>query len=75
MLLNRRLAFESLTGYKRRGAMYQNCRFLQGPDTDPEMIDKIHNALQERQEIQITLKNYRKDGSWFWNQLDIRTSF
>ena len=62
-------AFESLTGYKKEEVLGQNCRFLQGPDTDPKTIDKIRNALQEQQEIQITLKNYRKDGSWFWNQL------
>ena len=62
-------AFESLTGYNKEEVIGKNCRFLQGPDTDPETVNKIHHALQEQQEIQITLKNYRKDGSWFWNQL------
>jgi len=62
-------AFECLTGYKKEEVIGKNCRFLQGPDTDPETLDKIRNALQEHQEIQVTLKNYRKDGSWFWNQL------
>ena len=60
-------AFESLTGYKKEEIIGKNCRFLQGPDTDPKAVNKIHNALKEQQEIQITLKNYRKDGSWFWN--------
>ncbi|MFH7766197.1 EAL domain-containing protein [Acinetobacter sp. BSP-28] len=62
-------AFEYLTGYKKEEIIGKNCRFLQGPDTDPETVNKIHNALKEQQEIQLTLKNYRKDGSWFWNQL------
>lgn len=62
-------AFESLTGYKKEEITGKNCRFLQGPETDPKAVYKIHNALQEQQEIQVTLKNYRKDGSWFWNQL------
>ena len=62
-------AFESLSGYKKEEIIGKNCRFLQGPDTDPKAVNKIHNALKEQQEIQITLKNYRKDGSWFWNQL------
>ncbi len=62
-------AFESLTGYKKEEVIGKNCRFLQGPESDPEAIRKMHNALEEQQEIQVTLKNYRKDGSWFWNQL------
>ena len=62
-------AFESLTGYTKEEVIGQNCRFLQGPDTEPETVNKIQNAIKEQQEIQVVLKNYRKDGSWFWNQL------
>ncbi|ATO20532.1 regulator [Acinetobacter sp. LoGeW2-3] len=68
-------AFEDLTGYKKEEIIGKNCRFLQGPDTDPEAVDKIRNALQEKQEIQTTLKNYRKDGSWFWNHLIVGPVF
>ncbi|MHA3099207.1 bifunctional diguanylate cyclase/phosphodiesterase [Acinetobacter brisouii] len=68
-------AFENMTGYKKEEIIGKNCRFLQGPETDPETIQKIHNALKEQQEIQITLKNYRKDGNWFWNQLIVGPVF
>ncbi|WP_407303839.1 EAL domain-containing protein [Acinetobacter sp.] len=62
-------AFESLTGYTKEEILGKNCRFLQGPDTDPETVNQIRHAINQQQEIQVTLKNYRKDGSWFWNQL------
>ncbi|TCH63723.1 EAL domain-containing protein [Acinetobacter sp. ANC 4862] len=62
-------AFENLTGYTKEEAIGQNCNFLQGPDTDTETVNQIRSAIKEQQEIQVTLKNYRKDGSWFWNQL------
>ena len=62
-------AFENLTGYQKEEIMGKNCNFLQGPDTDPYTINKIHNALEAKQELQTIIKNYRKDGTWFWNQL------
>lgn len=68
-------AFESLTGYKKEEIMGKNCRFLQGPDTNPETLDKIRDAIRHQQEIQVTIKNYRKDGSWFWNQLVLAPVF
>ena len=68
-------AFESLTGYTKEEVIGQNCRFLQGPDTEPETVNKIQNAIKEQQEIQVVLKNYRKDGSWFWNQLSLGPVF
>ncbi|TCB40314.1 GGDEF domain-containing protein [Acinetobacter terrestris] len=68
-------AFESLTGYKKEEIMSQNCRFLQGADTDPETLNKIRDAIRHQQEIQVTIKNYRKDGSWFWNQLVLAPVF
>lgn len=68
-------AFESLTGYKKEEIMGQNCRFLQGADTDPETLNKIRDAIRHQQEIQVTIKNYRKDGSWFWNQLVLAPVF
>ncbi|MEQ6916861.1 EAL domain-containing protein [Halomonas aquatica] len=61
--------FLALTGYGREEALGRNCRFLQGPDTDPQKVAHLRLALAERREIQVTLLNYRKDGSTFWNQL------
>lgn len=64
-------AFEKITGYSQEEAIGHNCRFLQGPDTDPKVIEKIRQSIREGQECQVVLKNYRKDGTPFWNELTI----
>lgn len=62
-------AFLKLTCYPEEEILGRNCRFLQGKDTDPIAVQEIRQALNDRREVQVTLKNYRKDGTWFWNQL------
>jgi PAS domain S-box-containing protein len=64
-------AFLRLTGYTRAEIMGRNCRFLQGPDTDPSAIDRLRDAISEQHDINIDILNYRKDGSTFWNALYI----
>ena len=64
-------AFQDLTGYERDEIIGQNCRFLQGPDSDRDAVAKIRDALQAGTDIHIDLLNYRKDGSAFWNELSI----
>jgi PAS domain S-box-containing protein len=64
-------AFERLTGYTAEEAIGKNCRFLQGPDTDPEAVAKLHEAVEQRTDANVVLLNYRKDGSTFWNDLTI----
>lgn len=64
-------AFERLTGYSSEEAIGRNCKFLQGADRDELAIQQIRNAIAERQECSVTLKNYRKDGSVFWNNLHL----
>jgi methyl-accepting chemotaxis protein PixJ len=64
-------AFEDMTGYTREETIGRNCRFLQGADTDPEALDEIRKALREQKGCQVRLKNYRKDGSAFWNELNV----
>ncbi|TFH86862.1 GGDEF and EAL domain-containing protein [Billgrantia azerbaijanica] len=61
--------FERITGYARDEVLGRNCRFLQGPETDPAVLAEVHQALAECREASVTLRNYRKDGTPFWNNL------
>ncbi len=64
-------AFERLTGYSARSMVGQNCRLLQGPETDPETVREIRQALARGQSFRKALRNYRKDGTPFWNLLSL----
>ncbi len=67
--------FERQTGYPPEEVLGRNCRFLQGPETDPKAVQAIRDALAEEAELTIDLLNYRKDGTKFWNRLRIRPLF
>ncbi|MDR0211713.1 MAG: PAS domain S-box protein [Pseudomonas putida] len=64
-------AFERLTGYARNEILYQDCRFLQADDRDQLGRARIRRALAEGRPCREVLRNYRKDGSAFWNELSI----
>ena len=64
-------AFERTTGYLGADVVGRNCRFLQGPDTDPAAVQRVRDAMAGEQFATITLLNYRKDGSAFWNELSL----
>ncbi|MCW6049611.1 PAS domain S-box protein [Lyngbya sp. CCAP 1446/10] len=64
-------AFENMTGYRRPEILGKNCRFLYGSDTDPAAVEIIRQALQTESECKVILKNYRKDGTAFWNCFSI----
>lgn len=64
-------AFVTLTGYEEDDVLGQNCRFLQGPGTDPETVAKVRRALAEEDVIVVEMLNYRKDGTPFWNALHL----
>jgi phosphoserine phosphatase RsbU/P len=49
----------------------RNCRFLQGPLTDPDAVAAIRAALDRQRECVVEILNYRKDGTTFWNRLSI----
>ena len=64
-------AFEQLTGYPAAEALGRNCRFLQGRDTDPKTVERLRQAVEAGEACTVELRNYRKDGSAFWNELSI----
>jgi len=63
--------FERLTGYRVSEVLGRNCRFLQGPDSDPAAVAEIRAAVAECRECVVEILNYRKDGARFWNRLSI----
>jgi PAS domain S-box-containing protein len=64
-------AFERLTGYSQEEIIGHNCRFLQGDDQDQEQRYQIAEALKNHAPVEVTLRNYRKDGTLFYNHLKI----
>ncbi|WP_153731455.1 PAS domain S-box protein [Sporosarcina obsidiansis] len=64
--------FEKMTGYSQEEAIGRNCRFLQGKETDLAALMQIRRAIQEKKPITLVLKNYKKDGTLFWNRLSVR---
>ena len=64
-------AFIELTGYDEDDIVGRNCRFLQGPDTDPKAVAKIRTALEQEDVVVVELVNYRKNGEKFWNALHL----
>jgi PAS domain S-box-containing protein len=68
-------SFTRVTGYEAEEVVGRNCRFLQGPATDPAAVATIRAGLAEQRTVTTTLLNYRKDGSAFWNQLSISPVF
>ena len=64
-------AFLALTGYQRDEVIGRNCRFLQGPGTDPAMVTRLRRAVADGEDLTIDILNYRKDGTTFWNALSL----
>ncbi|MBC8101404.1 MAG: SpoIIE family protein phosphatase [Cytophagales bacterium] len=64
-------AFEHVSGYTASEIDRHNCRFLQGPGTDPEAVAEMRAAVSEGRSCDVTMLNYRKDGTPFWNHLAI----
>ena len=62
-------SFSRLTGYAHEEVLGRNCRFLQGPESDPATVDRIRDAIAAHEPIEIDIRNHRKDGTAFWNLL------
>nr|AML76505.1 putative LOV domain-containing protein [Curio rowleyanus] len=60
-------SFLELTEYSREEILGRNCRFLQGPETDPSTVKKIRDAIDNQREVTVQLINYTKSGKKFWN--------
>jgi PAS domain S-box-containing protein len=68
-------AFEKLTGYSQKDIIGKNCRFLQGPDREQKERYQIAEAMKNKAPVEVTLRNYRKDGELFYNHLKITPLF
>ncbi|WOD42957.1 sensor histidine kinase [Hwangdonia lutea] len=64
-------ASQKLTGYSSSEILNHNCRCLQGEDRDQEPLKKLRKAIKKGESCQVTLRNYKKDGTPFWNDLYI----
>jgi PAS domain S-box-containing protein len=64
-------AFERLTGYARAEIEGQNCRFLQGKDHNQRAVRRLRGAITIGVETRQVLRNYRRDGSVFYNELSV----
>lgn len=64
-------AFERITGYSSDEITGRNCRFLQGSENNQKGVSIIREGLAQRSDVHVVLRNFRKDGSPFWNDLYI----
>jgi PAS domain S-box-containing protein len=64
-------AFESITGYTNKEIIGHNCRFLQDGDNNQDARKQIRSAIEKGEHCQVELRNYKKNGQLFWNELMI----
>ena len=67
-------AFERITGYARDQALGRNCRFLQVPETDADILAALRGSLEAGRPFSGTVLNARADGARFWSELSITPS-
>ncbi len=68
-------AFERTTGYSALEVIGRNCRFLQNDDREQPALEEIRAALREGRSCTVVIRNYRKDGSLFYNELRLAPIF
>ena len=62
-------AFTRTTGYTADEVLGRNCRFLQGPETNPEHVAALRSAIASESKVSVEMINYRQDGTPFTNAL------
>jgi PAS domain S-box-containing protein len=68
-------SFETMTGYSQEEIIGHNCRFLQGDERDQEARFHLRQAIDNCQPIEVTIRNYRKNGELFYNHLALTPLF
>ncbi len=68
-------AFEQLTGYAFEEITEIDCRYLQNDDREQAGIEVVRRAIAAGEYCLVTLRNYRRDGSMFWNELSLSPIF
>ncbi len=64
-------AFEQVTGYSQEDIIGRNCRFLQGTDREQQARYDLEKAIKNAEAIEVTLRNYKKNGELFYNRLKV----
>ena len=64
-----------MTGYAHDEVVGRNCRFLQGADRNQPELDKLRAAIKNKEPVEVTLRNYRKNGELFYNRLVVKPLF
>ena len=65
-------AFVDICGYEQDEIVGRNRRFLQGSDRNQPELAAIRNAVKNGEAVEVTLRNYRKNGELFYNRLDVK---
>ena len=68
-------AFEKISGYSNEETVGRNCRFLQGQERDQEELQQVREAIKNAKPVEVTLRNFRKNGELFYNRLSITPLF
>lgn len=68
-------AFVRLTGFAREEIVGRNCRFLSGPDTEPELTQMLRDGIRRKQPVMVEILNYKKDGTPFRNAVMVAPIF
>ncbi len=68
-------AFEDICGFSQEEIIGRNCRFLQGADREQPELDRLRAAIKNGEPVEVTLRNYRKNGDLFYNRLVVKPLF